>query len=349
MNDQNDKFEYWLKGAMPRMSDDEREALWASIAFRLPSYAAKVSKRVRAVVAGAVAFGLFSSGILTVYASDAAVPGDILYPVDRALEEARVVVTPTEERKERIRVAQAYERLEEVRIVLERNSMKDEDGTRYPHGDAFLDVIGTSTIVSGDRDRAAASGERTEKDGRGEKREENDTPTSVGRASSTSEKSTVDQREEQVIEQTIVDLKRAKDSVRREDRKEEIERVVRKIEEVKADRAMQRQRVKEERQQKLEEERSRRDSTNQGSKDSEQRSTREIGNVRTTVSVSLPQGYLTPASEGVVRDPSSTASPAQIEDGKDPTRETKVTEDSGTSNIQDPSRGDDDSSVPSGD
>lgn len=343
MSEQHQKLEYWLKGAMPRLSHEEREALWASVAFRLAPHAPRVARRVHTAVAGAVAIGLFSSSILTVYASDAAVPGDLLYPLDRVIEEVRVAVALTEEQKERVRVAQAYERLEEVRIILERAPLeKNEDDAE---SDETIDArenafqVATQTVSTGSEFQDdipvsnhddAASGEENKKRGKDDAQIETEQKTDLGAKSGP--KSSAARQTEQIISRTIVDLQRAKDSLRREDRKEEIERVVREIEEARAERMLERQKMKEERQKKLEGERSQREREKneraRGSarqeKESESRPQSEGGNIQTSVTVSFspnsPNSPARPAENDF--EERSLSHPPSLEDGVSPASST---------------------------
>src|SRR3990167_5595970 len=70
---------------------------------------------------------LFGAGG-TVVASDSARPGDLLFPVDRAVEEVRATFT-TGEGKAELKIKFAEEHLDEIESILE-----DESATTTPNG-----------------------------------------------------------------------------------------------------------------------------------------------------------------------------------------------------------------------
>lgn len=64
----------------------------------------------------------------TVVASDAARPGDMLYPLDRASEEVRLSITGDADAKAELRARHAEERMEEVESIVEEESENAEGG-----------------------------------------------------------------------------------------------------------------------------------------------------------------------------------------------------------------------------
>jgi hypothetical protein len=294
MND----LEQQLQMIRPTLTDREREALWSSIAYRLTPRSARVSRRFRATVAGTIAVSLFFSGLLTVYASDAAVPGDVLYPVDRAVEQVRLAVAPTVESRERIRIEQAYERLEEVRIILERNSADDEAD------DDVLDGVSSSSIIAIVDSRVASATNAVDLGGIGRKTQNADDDQSLSERARQSPKlkdmatssalapspGSKNRSQSEAIDKVIMDLRRSKESMKHEDRREEIEEVVRKIEEVKREkeREIQERKREQEVRRKAREETGRQQTQAREENLRERPSTEEEGSVRTVVRVSLP-------------------------------------------------------------
>jgi hypothetical protein len=71
-----------------------------------------------------IALGLLIvSAILTVYKSDDAVPGDLLYPTDRAMEFLMIEMSPGLERKQNLEVRFAMERILELKEVERRHQV----------------------------------------------------------------------------------------------------------------------------------------------------------------------------------------------------------------------------------
>ncbi len=147
MND----LERQLHSIAPKLASEERESLWAGVSFGLsPRRSRKLRRRQIAAVSGAVALVLFSSGVVTVYASGQALPGDVLFPTKLAIEHLRVAIAPSAAQKTQLRVEFAAERLQEVKTLAYTHGVEwndqDDDGDEAT---STLDtmVSATSTIV----------------------------------------------------------------------------------------------------------------------------------------------------------------------------------------------------------
>lgn len=348
MNDMQRK----LAESRPALSPEEREALWTSIAYRLTPRKAGSPRRARAAIAGTLILGLFASGFVTVYASDAAVPGDILYPVDRAVEELRLAAAPTEEQKERIRVEQAYERLKEVETIISRSEGEDFDDESVRVSDEEGDLAdteaanATTTIEIIDLRAAKTNNEGArrgddERDGRPDERK-GQTKTEVGsptRFAATATAPRVGRRDaDQAIERMIEELRRAKESVRREDRRAEIEGVVRRVEEAKMERELKKQKLREERkhqQEKYEPERRTKTQENR----QEQIESGRGGNVHTSVTVDLPEGIAQEADSPISPSPSDAPAPHENLEDDSSRISGKVSDDYRATTTEDSSNG----------
>lgn len=72
----------------------------------------------RRVLSAVTAAGLFLGVSGTVFASQASLPGEPLYPVKKFTEEARLAVTPGDQSKAELRLSLAQERLKEINTLL---------------------------------------------------------------------------------------------------------------------------------------------------------------------------------------------------------------------------------------
>ena len=93
---------------------------------RLQSGAARIVVIILVILLIAIA----SAGIII--ASDTAIPGDPLYPVDTAIEDLRIVTATTSNQKTQLRVLYAKERVQEINYLL------DEMGVYAPGLDIAL-------------------------------------------------------------------------------------------------------------------------------------------------------------------------------------------------------------------
>lgn len=144
------------KAAPQALTDAERVVLWskveARIATRVPSpYFSVFSLSTKSMIPLVIAIAVLLGASGTVAASDAARPGDVLFPVDRAIENVRLSLA-SEKGKADLRIKYAEERLEEFESVVDDELEGDElTGTLT---EAEADIFTNETIVkleAGDR------------------------------------------------------------------------------------------------------------------------------------------------------------------------------------------------------
>lgn len=82
------------------------------------------------IIAGAIIVGLFLTGTGTTFASNDSLPGDMLYPVKRALERAQVSLALSDNSRAEAEFAHASERLREVETLRARLEMSQEGKER---------------------------------------------------------------------------------------------------------------------------------------------------------------------------------------------------------------------------
>jgi hypothetical protein len=118
-----------LTRATPTLTDAERGLLWERVQDALPHQSVPspflfgfVTRRSMPILALALVLTLGLG--TTAAASQDARPGDLLFPVDRALEQARLALTRNDEKRAELHIALAEERLEELRSLL-----ADDDAT----------------------------------------------------------------------------------------------------------------------------------------------------------------------------------------------------------------------------
>ena len=79
------------------------------------------------LVAAMLVVGMITGGAAVVYASDGAGPGDLLYGVDRAVEDVRLEVASDYEQMAELLLDFAEERLEEAEEALEEGSTEEAE------------------------------------------------------------------------------------------------------------------------------------------------------------------------------------------------------------------------------
>ncbi len=114
-----------IESARPHLSTDESASLWHSIEAHFPTTQPIVSpylfifKSKKTMTAVLIALLIILSGSGTVYASDAARPGDFLFPLDRSLENARLRLAFSDESRTAFEKSLTEERLEELREIID--------------------------------------------------------------------------------------------------------------------------------------------------------------------------------------------------------------------------------------
>lgn len=86
----------------------------------------KKSKQKGALMLGIVLLGLLGGGGGVVYASNAAIPGDFLYPIDRAGENMQMALTRNPADKAELELKFLDERIDELEEVLKKNGNSDK-------------------------------------------------------------------------------------------------------------------------------------------------------------------------------------------------------------------------------
>jgi hypothetical protein len=133
-----DHIEKQLNQNAPTLRDAERIRSWEAIASQLTPHSAKVSTSfgfafITPYPRYAIALGFIGVLVLggggTVIASEAARPGDVLFPIERAIENAQLRFVRNEERHKELREHFANKRLEELRTIVgkETNATKESD------------------------------------------------------------------------------------------------------------------------------------------------------------------------------------------------------------------------------
>lgn len=82
----------------------------------------------------------------TAYASSAAIPGDVLYPVKRAVEDTRVILASTSETKAQLQIQFTEERLQELEKVEKKEPLKPMAAQIKPAAQTPL-TTGTAPIM----------------------------------------------------------------------------------------------------------------------------------------------------------------------------------------------------------
>lgn len=144
------------KAAPQALTDAERVVLWSRvetrIATRVPSpYFSVFSLSTKSMIPLVIAIAVLLGASGTVAASDAARPGDVLFPVDRAIENVRLTLA-SEKGKADLRIKYAEERLDEFESVVDDELEGDELTGTLTQAEA--DIFTNETIVkleAGDR------------------------------------------------------------------------------------------------------------------------------------------------------------------------------------------------------
>ncbi len=136
MKNQHD-IEHILNNKIPSLDGAEKELLWKNIEMKITekpilSPFAFAFKKIYMMPAAAFAIILIL-GVGTSAAAEQSRPGDILFPVERALEEVRLAIATNDMEKTTLQIKYAEERLSEMRSLLE--------------GKQTTPSIATSTIV----------------------------------------------------------------------------------------------------------------------------------------------------------------------------------------------------------
>jgi len=105
-----------------------------------------------------VAFVLFGGSVATAYASDNAKPGDLLFSIDRAIEEIQLKLASSQQRTE-LKLSMVQERLDEIQEIL-AESDTGEEPAESPEGiQAGPPPATTSTDVGGGGEQDGEDGE----------------------------------------------------------------------------------------------------------------------------------------------------------------------------------------------
>lgn len=150
---ENHTTEILLESQHTPLSSDKKVALWKNIEADIstlptpsPYVFTMVTKKTMTSIALALVL-MFSLGG-TAYASNDARPGDILFPVDQALEEIRLALVRNDDTRAQLQIAFAEERLNELRSILaERNNNQIATSTVATF-EAEADVFTNTTIVT---------------------------------------------------------------------------------------------------------------------------------------------------------------------------------------------------------
>lgn len=127
------EFKDTIETARPELTAEETAALWSRIAERTstparptPSpYWFSIVQRT-SMTPFIIALMLLVGAGGTVAASEAARPGDLLFPIERATERARLAIA-NDDRKESLRATFADKRLEELRSIIGDENENDDD------------------------------------------------------------------------------------------------------------------------------------------------------------------------------------------------------------------------------
>jgi len=156
---EKDKIQTILESHNVPLTDQKKSDLWYAIETDIqklpipsPFLFSFITKKSMASIIIALVLMLGASG--SVYASNEARPGDILFPIDQAIERVRLSLTNDDETRARLQVTFAEERLTELRSILAERSddNDDEDGTNNTSTstnsfEAEADVFLNTTIV----------------------------------------------------------------------------------------------------------------------------------------------------------------------------------------------------------
>lgn len=126
------KQEHILRSTRPApLSHEEQVVLWSAISKRTTASAqllrvlGRMQIKKRKLVAVLFAASLFGGGVATVYASQRATPEDLLFPIDRSIEQVQLALA-SQEKKEELRVQFGQERLDEIKQIVERRVVEQK-------------------------------------------------------------------------------------------------------------------------------------------------------------------------------------------------------------------------------
>ncbi len=131
MNNHND-IEKVLAGSVPTLLPSERALLWASLSSKLekrtsvPSPFTFYARHTYMVVSAALVVALVLGGGGTALASNAARPGDLLFPIDRVIENTHLSLLRDENSRNILRAQLSEERIIELREILDEESVSVE-------------------------------------------------------------------------------------------------------------------------------------------------------------------------------------------------------------------------------
>lgn len=119
--------EFFKKIRTRGLTDAEMQQMWSGIRIAhqkqvmtsTPSVASETQKRVSSLKKIITAGIIFALSGATAYASNAALPGDVLYPLDRAIESVQLGLT-SGETEQKIRIQIVEERMSEITLLTER-------------------------------------------------------------------------------------------------------------------------------------------------------------------------------------------------------------------------------------
>lgn len=127
-----------LESLRPRsLSSDERESAWQAIESRI-ALMPKTEPKPRSLIMTPMPFApiflalllLVSGSVAVTAASDSALPGDALYPVDRAVENVRLQLATSADAKAKLQVKFAGERFDEAQKAVIRARVKASASAR---------------------------------------------------------------------------------------------------------------------------------------------------------------------------------------------------------------------------
>lgn len=135
------------------MTEAEKNSVWFSIASKqkeLPKNLLISFFSKKYMMATLLALVVILGGGGVVVASNDAIPGDVLYPVDQVVENIQIKLTGDEGKKNELKVKFAEERLSEFEEVITKNSQstKDVDLSSAKITEVEIDVFTNETTVS---------------------------------------------------------------------------------------------------------------------------------------------------------------------------------------------------------
>ncbi len=140
------------------LSNQERDQVWRRIHASINepvfthNFLSKLIYKPMIPIALIVAL-IFGGSVATVVASDSAKPGDLLFPLDRAIENIQIKFS-SDEKKDELKLKFAYERVEEVEeIISESVSKKENNDIDIDSSTSDTATSTTATTTDPARDR----------------------------------------------------------------------------------------------------------------------------------------------------------------------------------------------------